>query len=244
MDDLRKVFLSALWAKLADQPAPSPHTNCNKVIATRLGTIYSTLATRIEADMTEAIQTHRTSLTRKAYDQAHIDVELQYPSIVQDILNETHNMILQTERDQVQAITGEVCNLVHAEFDQWKHNELSIQQADALACLAHWEQDCHEEQLNDFRRTWDSYPLHALRSTLDDWLATHGLHIAMTPVATAPPDPMASSLDRMDTTTHVSPDNIMTIMAPRSHSLESTDLTGPHGHDIGPMLPGQAGTAR
>ncbi len=164
MEDLQKVFLSALQAKLADQLAPLPHANCNKIIVTCSGIIYSTIASRIESTMDDTIQTHHASLLHKAYDQAHANVELQYPTIVQDVLTETCNSVLQTEQDQVQATTVEAQNLVQAEFDQWRHDELHTRQAEALARLARWEQDRQEEQLSNFHCTWDMFPLHAICS--------------------------------------------------------------------------------
>jgi len=118
-DDLRKVFMSALQAKLADQPAPTPHANCNKLIATHTGAIYNTVSSRIDALLSESIHSHRDKLLQKAYDQARIDVELCYDSIVDKVVADTHQSVLLSKKDKLKAATTEAHNLIRSEFDIW-----------------------------------------------------------------------------------------------------------------------------
>jgi len=75
-----KVFLASLRAKLADQPAPSPHAACHKLITARSGTIFSTVSSRVEAGIAEQIRTHSDTLRAKAYKQAKADIALRYPA--------------------------------------------------------------------------------------------------------------------------------------------------------------------
>jgi len=55
------------------------------------------------------------------------------------------------------------------------------------------EHNRREEQLGDFQRAWDSYPLHAINTPLNTWLAQWGLqnhsthyHIGPAPYHTGP----------------------------------------------------------
>ncbi len=43
-DDLHKLFLASLQAKLVDKGAPKPHLTCNKLIAARSATIHSIIS--------------------------------------------------------------------------------------------------------------------------------------------------------------------------------------------------------
>ncbi len=85
-----------------------------------------------------------------AYDQARIDVEARYPSILEETLNNTKQEILSEERGKVQLITTEAQNLVKSEFDEWKHRELRLKQEEADTKLKQWEYERREEQQDDF----------------------------------------------------------------------------------------------
>jgi len=151
----------------------------------------------VDGILADAIWTHHADLSRRAYDQARQDVELRYPAITDEVLAEIQAHVVQQEQERIQATMAEAINLVKSDFDVWRHSELRTRQDDALARLAQWEQDCHEEQICDFQCAWDSIPLHALKPTLDTWLASRGLHIVALAVD-APFDPIPSSLAQAD----------------------------------------------
>ncbi len=184
-DDLCKVFLSALWAKIAGQPALGPHPNCTKLIASCTTAVYAAISQCVDSLITDSLQTQRHKLLQTAYDQARLNVEACYPSIVDEVMATTCTTVLQTEHTKVQALHAEAENLVQSEFDTWRHTTLCAKQDEAMAWLSQWEHDCQEEQLCDFACTWDSYPLHAIKPTLDAWLASHSLHVV--PLDSMPP---------------------------------------------------------
>ena len=115
--DIRKYFIATLKARLTGLAAPAPHANCNKIIASRAPAIFVTLSTQVDALVSEAIQDQRQTLLKLAYDQACIDVEARYPSLLKDTLAAQRDELLNTERARVTALQAEAANLVKSEFD-------------------------------------------------------------------------------------------------------------------------------
>jgi len=99
-------------------------------------------------------------------------VELCYPSIVDEVMKDTRDKVIRKENECIQATIVEANNHVKSEFDLWCHLELHLKQDEASARLTKWEQDRRKEQLCDFQRMWDSYPVPVIKPTLDAWLAT------------------------------------------------------------------------